>query len=139
MSQASLVGVLLGLTAALFGAVLPARADDSLRQVRANGKLVIAVDTTYPPMEYEKGDQLVGFDIDFASSSSAGSHRACARASAAPPGLVQEWGTGASAILCKFLCKGITHPPLAPLPPSFRSTPAFSPAARVACRFLARY
>lgn len=42
-------------------------ASSDLDQVTKSGKLKVAVDTTYPPMEFEdmKG-QIIGFDVDFA-------------------------------------------------------------------------
>jgi len=43
-------------------------ADDSLARVRAAGVLRVAIDPTYPPMEFEKPDgSSAGFDIDFIS------------------------------------------------------------------------
>jgi ABC-type amino acid transport substrate-binding protein len=45
----------------------PARpADDSLRRVQAAGKLVVALDPTYRPMEFWEGGRLAGLDIDLA-------------------------------------------------------------------------
>src|SRR5947209_2445054 len=62
MSKTSLL-----LTALALVAVLPAaRADDSLARVRKTGKLVVAIDPTYPPMEFEEKGEPKGFDIDFA-------------------------------------------------------------------------
>ncbi len=52
-------GLLVGGSARAFG-------DGSLARVRGAGKLVIAIDPTYPPMEFEKDGQPFGFDIDFA-------------------------------------------------------------------------
>lgn len=43
-----------------------AGADDSLDRVKQAGELVIAVDPTYPPMEFELAGELRGFDIDIA-------------------------------------------------------------------------
>jgi serine/threonine protein kinase len=40
--------------------------DDSLLRVQRAGKLVIATDPTYPPMEFKKDGELVGLDIDLA-------------------------------------------------------------------------
>ena len=43
-------------------------ADGSLERLKKAGKLVVAVDATYPPMESEdNGGKVVGFDIDFAT------------------------------------------------------------------------
>jgi polar amino acid transport system substrate-binding protein len=45
----------------------PARsADGSLERVRQSGRLRVAIDPTYPPMEFEEHGKPVGFDIDFA-------------------------------------------------------------------------
>jgi ABC-type amino acid transport substrate-binding protein len=44
----------------------PGPPDDSLGRVRRAGKLVVATDPTYPPMEYREGDRLVGLDVDLA-------------------------------------------------------------------------
>lgn len=41
--------------------------DGSLDRVKKAGKLVVAVDTTYPPMEYVEGDKTVGYDVDLAN------------------------------------------------------------------------
>lgn len=38
--------------------------EDSLARVQANGKLVVATDDTYPPLEWNQDGQIVGFDID---------------------------------------------------------------------------
>jgi ABC-type amino acid transport substrate-binding protein len=38
--------------------------DDALTQIRRAGKLVIATDPMYPPMEFRQDGQLAGFDID---------------------------------------------------------------------------
>jgi serine/threonine protein kinase len=38
--------------------------DDSLARVQRSGKLVIATDPTYPPMEFRQGGSLAGYDID---------------------------------------------------------------------------
>src|ERR1043165_4780707 len=40
--------------------------DGSLRRVQRTGKLVIAIDSNYAPMEFEKDGQLTGFDHDLA-------------------------------------------------------------------------
>jgi ABC-type amino acid transport substrate-binding protein len=42
--------------------------DGSLERVKKAGKLVVAVDTTYPPMEYVEGDKIVGYDVDLAKA-----------------------------------------------------------------------
>jgi ABC-type amino acid transport substrate-binding protein len=64
---------LLGLVAVLLAAVLLLAvgpkwerrpADDSWQRVQRAGKLRIATDPNYPPMEFRKGGELVGFDID---------------------------------------------------------------------------
>jgi His/Glu/Gln/Arg/opine family amino acid ABC transporter permease subunit len=45
----------------------PARAgDDALDHIRAAGALRVAVDPTYPPMEFQERGQLMGFDVDLA-------------------------------------------------------------------------
>jgi ABC-type amino acid transport substrate-binding protein len=54
------------MTAMLIVRLWPASSDGSLDRVRAAGKLVIAIDDNYPPMEFRQGDELVGFDIDVA-------------------------------------------------------------------------
>jgi len=41
--------------------------DGSLDRVKKAGKLMVAVDTTYPPMEYVEGDKTVGYDVDLAN------------------------------------------------------------------------
>jgi polar amino acid transport system substrate-binding protein len=38
--------------------------DGSLQRVLGSGRLVIATDPTYPPMEFVKGGELAGFDVD---------------------------------------------------------------------------
>ena len=48
------------------GAVTPPPYDDSLARVLAAGKLRVATDPNYPPMEFWRNDELVGFDIDLA-------------------------------------------------------------------------
>ncbi len=40
--------------------------DDSLLRVQRAGKLVIATDPNYPPMEFKQGNELLGYDIDLA-------------------------------------------------------------------------
>lgn len=45
-----------------------ASGDGSLDRVKKAGKLVVAVDTTYPPMEYVEGDKIVGYDVDLAKA-----------------------------------------------------------------------
>jgi polar amino acid transport system substrate-binding protein len=45
--------------------------DGSLERVKKAGKLVVAIDATYPPMEYvdeKDGKTFVGFDVDFAKA-----------------------------------------------------------------------
>jgi ABC-type amino acid transport substrate-binding protein len=42
------------------------RPDGSLQRVQRAGKLVIATDPTYPPMEFRRDGELMGFDIAFA-------------------------------------------------------------------------
>jgi polar amino acid transport system substrate-binding protein len=44
----------------------PGPGDGSLQRVKDAGKLVIAIDPIYPPMEFERDGQLVGFDVDLA-------------------------------------------------------------------------
>jgi len=43
-----------------------AAGDGSLDRVKTAKKLVVAVDTTYPPMEYVENGKIVGFDVDLA-------------------------------------------------------------------------
>lgn len=58
---------LLGLLAALLMSVT-AHAADGLETIKKNGKLRVAIDATYPPMESEGVDgKPTGFDIDFAN------------------------------------------------------------------------
>ncbi|HYG57488.1 MAG TPA: ABC transporter substrate-binding protein [Symbiobacteriaceae bacterium] len=45
----------------------PAAGDGSLDRVKQAGKLLVAVDTTYPPMEYVENGKIVGFDVDLAN------------------------------------------------------------------------
>jgi polar amino acid transport system substrate-binding protein len=45
-----------------------ASGDGSLDRVKKAGKLVVAVDTTYPPMEYVDGNKIVGYDVDLAKA-----------------------------------------------------------------------
>jgi His/Glu/Gln/Arg/opine family amino acid ABC transporter permease subunit len=45
-------------------ALLPARAENSLKEVQARGALVFGTDATYPPFEMKVGDRYEGFDID---------------------------------------------------------------------------
>ncbi len=42
----------------------PGSEDDSLTRVKNNGKLVVATDDTYPPLEWNQDGNIVGFDID---------------------------------------------------------------------------
>src|SRR5205807_1774554 len=57
------VVVLLG---ARMGPRSAAPPDDSSQRVKRAGKLVIATDPTYPPMEFPQDGTLMGFDIDLA-------------------------------------------------------------------------
>jgi len=45
-----------------------AQGDGSLDRVKKAGKLVIGMDTTYPPMEFIDGSKTVGFDVDMANA-----------------------------------------------------------------------
>ncbi|HWI65784.1 MAG TPA: ABC transporter substrate-binding protein [Symbiobacteriaceae bacterium] len=45
-----------------------AQGDGSLERVKKAGKLVIGMDTTYPPMEFIEGSKTVGFDVDLAGA-----------------------------------------------------------------------
>jgi His/Glu/Gln/Arg/opine family amino acid ABC transporter permease subunit len=58
---------LLFVVLACLGFVSAGRSDDSLERVRKAGKLVVAIDPTYPPMEFEKDGKPQGFDIDLAT------------------------------------------------------------------------
>lgn len=58
--------LLLVLILAALGPLPGLRADGSLDRVRQSGRLRIAIDPTYPPMEFERDGQPVGFDIDLA-------------------------------------------------------------------------
>jgi ABC-type amino acid transport substrate-binding protein len=61
------LGVLLLVVLGMLGSrVLPAKSDGSLDRVKAAGKLVIAIDDNYPPMEFQEGGKLTGFDHDLA-------------------------------------------------------------------------
>lgn len=42
----------------------PGAEEDSLARVQANGKLIVATDDTYPPLEWNQDGVIVGFDID---------------------------------------------------------------------------
>lgn len=44
-----------------------AKGDGSLERVKKAGKLVFATDSTYPPMEFEEGGKIVGFDMELAA------------------------------------------------------------------------
>lgn len=69
LKQLSARGMMLALGALLLPC-LPAQANkaDAWTKIKAAGKLVIAVDATYPPMESEgKDGKPEGFDIDFAT------------------------------------------------------------------------
>jgi ABC-type amino acid transport substrate-binding protein len=63
------VVVLLGL---MFQSKPSHATDDSLQRVQRAGKLLVATDPTYPPMEFRKDGKLVGFDIDLARRLSRG-------------------------------------------------------------------
>ncbi len=64
---AGVIGGLALLAVVLAGLLLRGtRTDGSLDRVKAAGKLVIAIDNSYPPMEFLKDGQLVGFDRDVA-------------------------------------------------------------------------
>ncbi|HWI52992.1 MAG TPA: ABC transporter substrate-binding protein [Symbiobacteriaceae bacterium] len=45
-----------------------AQGDGSLDRVKKAGKLVIGMDTTYPPMEFVEGSKTVGYDVDLANA-----------------------------------------------------------------------
>jgi polar amino acid transport system substrate-binding protein len=62
------LAVILLLAAVLTTACTGSKADNSLDRVKKAGKLVVAVDTTYPPMEFVDGAQTVGFDVDLAKA-----------------------------------------------------------------------
>ncbi len=60
--------LLLASFAAILGVSGPAFGASGLERVKKAGKLVVAIDATYPPMESEGPDgKPVGFDIDFAN------------------------------------------------------------------------
>lgn len=42
--------------------------DGSLDRVKKAGKLMVGMDTTYPPMEYVEGSKTVGYDVDLADA-----------------------------------------------------------------------
>lgn len=42
--------------------------DGSLDRVKKASKLVIGMDTTYPPMEFVEGDKTVGYDVELANA-----------------------------------------------------------------------
>jgi ABC-type amino acid transport substrate-binding protein len=66
MKYARILGVLL--VAGGLAGQASAVADPALARVKSAGKLTIAIDATYPPMESEGPDgKPVGFDIDFAN------------------------------------------------------------------------
>lgn len=58
-----LLGLLLSGAAA---AGEPATAESALARIRSTGVLRVAIDATYPPMEFLEGGQPVGFDVDLA-------------------------------------------------------------------------
>jgi ABC-type amino acid transport substrate-binding protein len=59
-----LAALLLGILTVLLTARGPA--DLSWQDVKASGKLRVATDPTYPPLEYEVDGKMKGYDIDFA-------------------------------------------------------------------------
>jgi ABC-type amino acid transport substrate-binding protein len=61
---AGLLVAVLVLLAILVGPKPGPRPDGSLQRVQRAGKLIIATDPTYPPMEFRKTGEVVGFDID---------------------------------------------------------------------------
>jgi His/Glu/Gln/Arg/opine family amino acid ABC transporter permease subunit len=65
MRWASWLPGLLGLLA-VCGATGSATAEDALQRVRQSGQLRVAIDASYPPMEFEVDNQPVGYDVDFA-------------------------------------------------------------------------
>jgi serine/threonine protein kinase/ABC-type amino acid transport substrate-binding protein len=65
----ALLVLLLTVTGLLVGRSQPDPAplnDGSLDRVKTAGKIVIAIDTNYPPMEFLKDGQLTGFDFELA-------------------------------------------------------------------------
>jgi polar amino acid transport system substrate-binding protein len=63
-----LVQTLVSAVAALSLVTTAAAAENALERVKKAGKLVVAIDATYPPMEFEgKDGKPEGFDIDFAT------------------------------------------------------------------------
>ncbi len=61
-------GLLLASLLVVLGVSSPSFGASALERVKKAGKLVIAIDATYPPMESEGADgKPVGFDIDFAN------------------------------------------------------------------------
>jgi tRNA A-37 threonylcarbamoyl transferase component Bud32 len=66
MTTILLFATVLGLLVGRMGPRSGLPADDSWQRVQAAGKLVIATDPTYPPMEFRRDGELVGFDIDLA-------------------------------------------------------------------------
>jgi len=70
MDKKGLVGLalILGTVFLLGGCADPSQGEDrSCERVQVRGKLLVAIDPTYPPMEFEgKDGQPAGFDIDFA-------------------------------------------------------------------------
>ena len=72
------------LALAAFGPLSSLRGDDSLGRVRQAGRLRIAIDPTYPPMEFERDGRPVGFDIDLAT-------RLAGRLGVEPELIVMDW------------------------------------------------
>ncbi len=56
--------LLISMTVLSLSACQPSSQDNSLTEVKANGKLVIATDDTYPPLEWNQDGTIIGFDID---------------------------------------------------------------------------
>jgi ABC-type amino acid transport substrate-binding protein/predicted Ser/Thr protein kinase len=61
LATALLVGLVVTLFVHLGGGT-----DGSLKRVQRAGKLVVATDPTYPPMQFRRGGEIVGFDVDLA-------------------------------------------------------------------------
>jgi ABC-type amino acid transport substrate-binding protein len=66
LAAALLAALLVAVLALAWGREEPGPPDESLERVRAAGRLVIATDPTYPPMEFRQGGDLAGLDIDLA-------------------------------------------------------------------------
>jgi polar amino acid transport system substrate-binding protein len=56
--------LLVSVTALSLSACQSSSSEDSLAAVKKGGKLVIATDDTYPPLEWNEDGEIVGFDID---------------------------------------------------------------------------